>query len=224
MQIAIKLTKENVTHRKPGNTCQYHIARALKRSEKPVLTLLSTLLLYLLVPAAVVFAQDKHATSSPLDNPLVATNKRFYAGMKNILLSSAQKVPEEYYSFKPTEAVRSYGQIIGHIAQSQYGFCSIVLGEKNPAPKIEQTKTSKADLIAALKDAFSYCDKAYNGMTDVSAPQMVKFMGKDTTKLGVLTAHLGHNALHYGNLVTYMRLKNIVPPTSDPGFLEPPKK
>lgn len=169
-------------------------------------------------------AQDKPTTVPAQNNPLSASSKRFYEGMKNILLSSAKKMPEQNYNFKPTEAVRSYGQIIGHIAESQYGFCSIVLGEKNPAPKIEQTKTSKVDLISALDDAFAYCDKAYSNMTDASAAQIVKFMGKDTTKLGVFTAQLGHNGLHYGNLVTYMRLKNIVPPTSEPGFFEPPKK
>ena len=124
----------------------------------------------------------------------------------------------------PSAAVRSFGQIVGHVADAQYLFCSIVLGEKNPAPKIEQSKTSKADLIAALKDAFAYCDKAYDGMTDASAVQMVKLFGGDAPKLFVLTANNMHNLEHYGNLVTYMRLKNIVPPTSEPGFQPQPKK
>ncbi len=147
-----------------------------------------------------------------------------YAGMKAILLRSAEKVPEEQYSFRPTDAVRSFGQVLGHVADSQYLFCSIALGEKNPAPKIEQTKTSKADLMAALKDSFSYCDKAYSGMTDASAIEMVKFHGGDTPKLGVLSVNLVHSVEHYGNLVTYMRLKNIVPPTSEPGFNPVPKR
>jgi len=85
-------------------------------------------------------------------------------------------------------------------------------------------KTSKADLTAALKDAFAYCDKAYDGMTDASAVQPVKFHGSDTPKLGVLIANSTHTVEHYGNLVTYMRLKNIVPPTSEPGFLPQTKK
>jgi hypothetical protein len=104
----------------------------------------------------------------------------------------------------------------GHLADGQYMFCSIVLGEKNPAPKIEQTKTSKADLIAALKNAFAYCDKAYDGMTDASAAEMVKLFGNDTPKLGVLSVNSMHNLEHYG--------KNIVPPTSEPGFQPQPKK
>ena len=108
---------------------------------------------------------------------------------------------------------------------SQYYFCSTALGEKNPAPKIEQTKTSKADLIAALKGAFAYCDKAYDGMTDASGTQMVKLFGaEDTPKLSVLTVNQMHNLEHYGNLVTYMRMKNIVPPTSEPGFMPQPNQ
>jgi len=178
-------------------------------------TLLRTLLICLLAPAAVAWSQD---------NPLSAFNKGVYGPVKNILLRSAEKMPEENYNFKPTDAVRSFGQVVGHVADAQYLFCSIVLGEKNPAPKIEQTKTSKADLIAALKDAFAYCDKAYDGMTDASATQMVKLFGGDTPKLGVLTVNNMHNLEHYGNLVTYMRLKNIVPPTSEPGFQPQPKK
>jgi uncharacterized damage-inducible protein DinB len=186
---------------------------------------MSLYLICLLASGTIVLAQDKPAAAaSARENPISATNKRLHGGMKRILLLSAEKMPEEFYNFKPTDSVRSYGQIIGHIAESQYGFCSIVLGEKNPAPKIERIKTSKSDLIAALKESFSYCDKALDSMTDASAAQMVKFMGSDTTKLGVLTANLGHNGLHYGNLVTYMRLKNIVPPTSEPGFFEPSKK
>jgi len=110
------------------------------------------------------------------------------------------------------------------VADSQYMFCSAVLGEKSPAPKVEQTKTSKADLIAAIKEACAYCDKAYDSLTDASATGMVKFGGRDMPKLGVLTVNIIHSMEHYGNLVTYMRMKGIVPPTSEPGFGRPPQK
>jgi uncharacterized damage-inducible protein DinB len=179
-------------------------------------TFLPTLLICLLASTSLASADD---------NPLSVHNKHVYAGLKRVLLRSAEIVPEDNYNFKPTDAVRSYGQIVGHVADAQYLFCSIVLGEKNPAPKIEQTKTSKADLIAALKDAFAYCDKAYDGMTDASAVQSAKdSFGNDTPKLGVLMINNMHTAEHYGNLVTYMRLKNIVPPTSDPAFVQHLKK
>jgi len=130
-------------------------------------------------------------------------------------MRSAQKMPEENYSFKPTEAVRSYGQIIGHVADAQYLFCSMALGEKNPGLNIEQTKSSKADLVAALSSAFAYCDKAYDGMTDATAVQTIKLFGNDAPRLSALTVNNMHDMEHYGNLVTYMRLKNIVPPSSE---------
>ena len=174
-----------------------------------------TLLICLLATAAVASAQE---------NPLSTWNKVAYTRVKDILLRSAEKVPEESYGFKPTDAVRSFGQLVGHVADAQYLFCSVVLGEKSPAPKVEQTKTSKADLIAGLKDAFAYCDKAYDGMTDAAATQTVKMFGSDTPKLSALTVNNMHNMEHYGNMITYMRLKNIVPPTSEQAPQPPPKK
>jgi uncharacterized damage-inducible protein DinB len=161
----------------------------------------------LLATAAVALAQD---------NPYSGFNKVAYTRVKSVVLRSAEKMPEENYGFKPTDAVRSYGQILGHVADSQYYFCSTALGEKNPGLKIEQTKTTKADLTAALTDAFAYCDKAYDAITDASGTQTVKLMGMDMPKLSVLTVNLMHDMEHYGNLVTYMRLKGIVPPTSEP--------
>jgi uncharacterized damage-inducible protein DinB len=157
------------------------------------------------------------------ENSLSTFTKRVYGFQKNILLRSAEKMPEENYSFRPADSVRSYGQIIGHIADGQYLFCSAALGEKNPEPKIEKTKTSKADLIDALKTAFAYCDKAYDGMTDASGSQMVKLFGNDTPKLGALEFNNVHNWEHYGNLVTYMRIKGIVPPSSEQASAPPPK-
>jgi uncharacterized damage-inducible protein DinB len=147
--------------------------------------------------------------------PYSTYNKIFYARMKTILVSSAEKMPEENYNFKPTEAVRSYGQIVGHVADAQYNFCSLALGESNPGLKIEQTKTTKADLVAALKDALAYCDRAYDSTTDASGVQTVKLFGMDMPKFGVLNINNAHDMEHYGNLVTYMRLKNIVPPTTE---------
>ena len=183
---------------------------------------LRTLLISLLSAAAVALAQDNKpaaAAASPA-NPLSAHSKVMYGGVKAILLRSAEKMPVENYGFKPTESVRSFGQVLGHVADSQYAFCSKVLGEKNPAPNVEQTKSSKADLIAALKDAFAYCDRAHAGMTDASGAEMIKIMGRDTPKLGALNINNTHTVEHYGNLVTYLRMKNIVPPSSDPEFMK----
>ena len=168
-------------------------------------------------------AQEKPAAAVQ-ENPLSTWNKKADARVKDILLRSAQKMPEENYSFKPTDSVRTYGQIVGHLADAQYNFCSMALGETNPGLKIEETKTTKADLVAALKGALAYCDKAYDGATDASGAQTVKLFGMDMPKFGVLNINNAHDMEHYGNLVTYMRLKNIVPPTSEPAPAAPPKK
>ena len=164
------------------------------------------------------------ATAVAQDSPFSAFNKRAYEQMKTWLLASAEKMPGENYSFKPVDTVRSFGQILGHVADSQYYFCSTVLGEKNPGLKVEQTKTSKTELIAALKEAFAYCDKAYDSVTDASVSQTVKIFAGDLPKPIVLTANAMHDAEHYGNLVTYMRLKNIVPPSSEAPAQAQPKK
>ncbi len=196
-------------------------------------TFLIFLLTVLLATATVAVAQDNPSKENPPkaaatpapENPISAWTKLAHNRVDDLLLRSAEKVPEENYSFKPTDAVRSYGQIIGHLADAQYLFCSIALGEKGPAPGIEKSKTSKADLIAALKESFAYCDKAYDGMTDASAKETVKFFGNDAPRIAPLTVNNMHNMEHYGNLVTYMRLKNIVPPSSEPKpQAEAPKK
>jgi uncharacterized damage-inducible protein DinB len=178
---------------------------------------LRSLFVCLLISTAVAAAQE-------IANPFSTFNKAAYARMKGIMVASAEKMPEESYSFKPVDSVRSYGQLVGHLADAQYLFCSIAMGEKNPGLNIEKTKTSKADLIAALKEAEAYCDKAYNTMTDASGAQMVKLFGNDAPKLDVLVVNNMHNMEHYGNMVTYMRIKGIVPPTSEQPPPAPPKK
>jgi uncharacterized damage-inducible protein DinB len=129
---------------------------------------------------------------------------------------AAEKMPEEEYAFKPDPASRSFGQILGHIADAGYLFCSTVLGESSPSPGIEKTRTTKAELRAALHDAFTYCNRAYDALTDAGANETVKAFGQERNKLGALWFNASHNLEHYGNLVVYMRLKGIVPPSSDP--------
>ena len=102
------------------------------------------------------------------------------------------------YNFKPTDVVRSFGQILGHVANSHNLDCSNVLGVMNPnqGNNIEQ-KTNKADSVQALKDSFTYCDKAYDGMTDAKAVQTTKLYGREVPQLGVLTNNNGHDMEHY---------------------------
>jgi uncharacterized damage-inducible protein DinB len=180
-------------------------------------TLILTFLVCVLVSAAAVLAEENQPRAG---NPFSDHNRLIYGGVQGIVLGAAEKMPEENYGFKPADSVRTFGQIVGHIADSQYRFCAVALGETAPGLQIEQTKTSKADLIAALKEAFAYCRRASDPMTDAAGSEMVKFMRTDMPKLGVLTVNNVHSTEHYGNLVTYLRLKNVVPPTSDPEFMQ----
>lgn len=128
---------------------------------------------------------------------------------------AAEKMPEEQYAFKPDPAARSFGQILGHIADANHLFCSGVLGESSSSPAVEKTKTTKAELTAALRDAFAYCNRAYEALTDAGANETIKAFGQERNKLGVLWFNASHNLEHYGNLVVYMRLKGLVPPSSE---------
>ena len=132
------------------------------------------------------------------------------------IAAAADKMPEEQYAFKPDPGSRSFGQILGHIADANYLFCSTVLGETNPAPGIEKTKTAKSDLKAALRESFTYCNRAYDTLTDAAANETVKAFGQERNKLGSLWFNASHNLEHYGNLVVYMRIKGLVPPSSEP--------
>jgi uncharacterized damage-inducible protein DinB len=131
------------------------------------------------------------------------------------LVKAAEKMPEEKYNFKPVDSVRSFGQLVGHVADAQYLFCAPILGEAAPRPGVEKNKTAKADLVAALGEAFAYCDKAHASLTDAHAADAVKFFGRESTKLGVLNFNNMHNYEHYGNMVTYLRMNNLVPPSSE---------
>lgn len=150
------------------------------------------------------------------DNAISADTKSLYEMTKGNIMKTAEKVPEDLYSFRPVPEVRSFAELFGHIAEAQYGFCSGLKGEPAPKVKIEKVKTSKADLTAALKEAFEYCDGAYNKATDAAMAEKVKLFGRDRTRNGVMQFNSIHNYEHYGNLVTYMRIKGIVPPSSEP--------
>jgi uncharacterized damage-inducible protein DinB len=156
------------------------------------------------------------AQGPAVQNPIAAGQKMLYTMVKDNIVRSAEKMPEPNYAFKPTPEVRSFGQLIGHVADSQYMFCAAVLGKPNPAPGIEKSKTTKSDLVQAVKDAFAYCDAVYDGLTDAQAGALVKFFGGDQAKVTVVAFNTAHNNDHYGNIVTYLRMKGLVPPSSEP--------
>ena len=147
-------------------------------------------------------------------NPLSTEAKQAYTTVKIDILKSAEKMPEENYGFKPAPRVRTFGQILGHVAEEQYFFCGMVKGEQKAAD-IEKVKTSKADLLAALRESFAYCDAAYDGVTDTTVIQMIKVGQSQHTRLRMLWGNTVHDNSHYGNLVTYLRIKGLVPPSTE---------
>ncbi len=167
-----------------------------------------------LVLFAAILSMSAQLHAQSASNPLSSASKGMFAMVKNDVLKSAEEMPEESYSFKPTPEVRSFGQLVGHVADAQYEFCSGVVGDGAKSPDVEKTKSSKADLIQALKTAFAYCDKAYDGMTDAHAAETIKFFGHDLPKLSILSYNVAHTDEHYGNMVTYLRMKGLVPPSS----------
>lgn len=148
-------------------------------------------------------------------NPMVAGSKIFYEMAKTDIMRSAEKVPEDKYSFRPAPTVRTIAQLFGHVADGQYEMCGGAAG-KDDEKHIEQTAKTKPELIAALKTAFAYCDDIYAHMTDAKAAEMVPFDGGGKiTRLAVLDFNVAHTMEHYGNLVTYMRIEGIMPPSSE---------
>jgi uncharacterized damage-inducible protein DinB len=183
---------------------------------------LSVLFSALSVVPAVALAQGSasvpaQARLTAPANPISSSQSKVYTMLSSVVIAAAEKMPEENYSFKPTPEVRSFGQLVGHLADSQYYFCSSVTGDTKSGGGIEKTKTGKAELVAALKEAVAYCNKTYAEMTDAKGSEMSKMMNLDLAKLTILSANTAHDYEHYGNMVTYMRLKGIVPPSSEKG-------
>ena len=147
-------------------------------------------------------------------DPMSKETKELYGTVKGYILKSAEKMPESNYSFKPSPDVRNYGAILGHLVDDQYFFCSAAKGEKKDS-KAEKEITTKAGLTEALKAAFAYCDSAYDGLTDAKSPTMMKFGRGERTLSGILNFNVAHDFEHYGNLITYLRIKGLVPPSSE---------
>ena len=149
-------------------------------------------------------------------NPLSSDLKNSYNGIKGTLIKAADEMPDADYSFKASPMERTYGAIVGHIADVQFGLCGNAKGEQKKS-EAETTKTTKADLVAVLKESFDYCDGAYNSLTDADATTMVTLFGsRKATKLAVLNFNIAHDNEMYGQMVVYLRIKGLVPPSSQP--------
>jgi uncharacterized damage-inducible protein DinB len=162
--------------------------------------------------AAIVQAQ---APSGAAANPMSAGSRTMFQIVSGYVTKSAEKASEEIYAFRPTPDVRTFGQIIGHVAEDHFVICAAALGEKPPVEGIEKSKTTKTELVKALADSVAYCQKAYTALTDASGAEVLPFFGQKMARLTILDFNSAHDYEHYGNLVTYMRLKGMVPPSSE---------
>jgi len=154
-----------------------------------------------------------HAAKAPTS--LIADSRASYDLVARYVLASAEKMPEENYAFRPSPDVRTFAQLVGHIADAQYIGCSAVNGEKYTPRDIEKNQSGKAELIPALKEAIAYCESTWSKITDSRAADRVELFGRPRAKLAALDLGTAHAFEHYGNMVTYMRIKRVVPPSSE---------
>ena len=140
---------------------------------------------------------------------------RSAAGTFRNLVESAEKMPEADYSFQATKDTRTFAGFVGHTINSAYNNCSRAKGEPNPNKEDLEKVTSKAQLVAAAKAVQAYCDAVFAAQTDASLSEMVA-MGKNEVPRGqFLIGIISHNMNEYGQKVILMRLKGIVPPTTE---------
>jgi len=180
------------------------------------------LLLLALFPLGGLHAQGPlpespvEVTPTPAQGSLMASVAPLYETVKGYIIASAEQMPEELYSYRPTDEVRTFGQILGHVAGAQYMFCGAATGEGGQPPENFEERTTKAGLVEAVRMGFEACDAAYR-MNDQTAMEEVEFFGNTGTRLWVLNFNLAHTWEHYGNLVVYFRLNGMVPPSSQGG-------
>jgi uncharacterized damage-inducible protein DinB len=184
--------------------------------------ILALLVTSLVVPAV---AQQPGGQSQQAPPTVAGAVRNFYNGIKNNMIRSGEKMPEEFYGLRPgtQEEVRTFGQHLAHAANFNYLWCAQAKGEKNPNAGInlEKTLTTKDQIMKALRASYDYCDGAYNALTDASGGEVITLTQESgrqvqQTRMGLLILNVVHNEELYGSVVTTLRIKNIVPPSSEP--------
>ena len=170
--------------------------------------------LALALTAAVAAPAPAQAPAPPPDI-MAATMRMGATHIRTMFTIAADSMSEADYAFKPTPEIRSFGQLLAHVADSNYLFCSNALGEPSPAEEIEKSKTTRAEIRQALAESQAYCDRAFAAMSDEKAARTVRpFRSTQLPALAVLNFRNYHALLHWGNAITYMRLRGKVPPTA----------
>lgn len=167
----------------------------------------SSVMMAMLAAALVSSASAQNAPS------MAAAVKQNYNQLKTVLTRAADAMPDDGYAFQPTAPERNFGGWVAHVADSQMNTCSSTAGERKSIDAA--SKTSKADLVAALKASFDACDPVFDGLTDANANDAVQGFRGPQPRLTTLFGMLSHDNECYGSMAVYLRLKGIVPPSSD---------
>ena len=167
----------------------------------------------LLATAAVPLVVSTAAAQSP------SATAEARALWKSIIVNvnqTAEELSDSMYAYRPTPDVRTVGEMIAHVAGSQKMFCAMALGDKVPGEAdVEKAAKTKAAIVAALKESNQYCERAYS-QPDANVKAMVDIFGQQHSRFYALMMNATHDGEHYGNLVTYMRMNKLVPPSSRP--------
>jgi len=142
--------------------------------------------------------------------------QRGYAGLKANILKAADKMPAEDYQFKPTPDVRTFARVVNHISEAQLHSC----GAANHAAadalaKVPAETADKAAIVDALKASFAECDKAFDALTDANLGEMLEAGKTKRSRVGLMWGTVSHDNEQYATLALYMRLKGLVPPSSE---------
>ncbi len=183
---------------------------------------LSLGMVVVLMAGGMGFAQEAAKTSTPDAAKtesggvaaLVDEAKTAYGRQKTNLIAAAEAMPAESYAFKATPEVRSYGELLTHIAMAQKAACGIVSGEAAQGRPAPSTAKSKAEVMAELKTSFDACDAANGTLTAANALDVVGSGYLHGTRVGIVQKNVAHDNEMYGAIAVYLRLKGIVPPTS----------
>lgn len=176
---------------------------------------------YAMIPALLLAATTTSCAPPPAappsgDGAVVASVTPRFNDLAGWLVQTVEQVPDSLYGYKPNPAVRSMSELMGHVANAHYTFCSGALGTAEPEHADFEKVTDKATLVEGMKASVAYCNTAYQ-MSDADAMKETQFFGSTMTRLAVLVWNATHDGEHYGNLVVYMRANGMVPPSSQGG-------
>jgi uncharacterized damage-inducible protein DinB len=167
----------------------------------------------LLAAVTFAFATPSLASAQAAD-PAMAALRAQWQGVIDNITKAAEELTDAEYAYRPIAGVRTFGELVGHVAGTQNMICAAVLGDKQPAEDaIEKSAKTKAALVAALKASNAYCAKAYAIPASAGGAQVDMF-GAKSSKVDALALNAVHDGEHYGNIVTYMRMQGKVPPSS----------